>query len=90
VNHSEKYLLSNQKVRMNRMNLISALPCRCKHAAHDGYGFFLNPSQMPLTQEALRIDLVNVFRARRTGGKPSVRGNDFESPDVGIIAGRTG
>src|SRR5271156_2146384 len=37
--------------------------------------------------EALRVNLVDIFRAGWTRGKPAAAGHDFQSTDLGVVAG---
>src|SRR5512139_2714483 len=62
----------------------------CERCADDGNSLFLYPLEMPFTQKAFGINLVNIFSTRGTGCKPSVFRNHFEPPDLGIIPRRTG
>jgi len=42
---------------------------------------------MCLILEALCVNLINIFRARWTCGKPAAAGNDFQSTNLGVVAG---
>ena len=54
---------------------------------HDGLRLLQDTVQMIRPREALRINLVNVFRAGRTRRKPSTRGNDLQAANGRTIAG---
>lgn len=43
----------------------------------DGLRLFLDLAQVRFALEALGVDLVNRFRARRASGKPAILGDDF-------------
>ena len=47
----------------------------------DGLGFFLDLSQVVLAEEALGVNLVDLFRARRTRRKPAIFGDHFDPSD---------
>src|SRR5262245_12441517 len=51
--------------------------------AHDGV-------EVGLVLEALRVDLVDVFRAGRPGREPATGGHDLQAADRGVIARGTG
>src|ERR1700732_2542795 len=55
--------------------------CVFEHASYGLLGLFLDLPQVIFTAETLGIDLVNVFRAGRPRGKPSVLGNHFDSTE---------
>ena len=54
-----------------------ALTSRFQGGIDDGLGFFLDFAQVFLTDEALSVNLVNVFRPRWPGSKPAVLGYHF-------------
>jgi len=56
---------------------------------NNGLGFFLDLSQMVLTEETLGVNLVDFLRARRTCCKPAIFGNHLDSSDW-IAVSRSG
>src|ERR1035438_1565173 len=59
---------------------------RCRN---NGLGFFLDLSQMVLTEETIGVNLVEFLRARRTCCKPTILGNHFDSSNR-IAVSRSG
>src|SRR5580692_7358841 len=55
--------------------------CVLEHASYGVLGLLLDLPQVTFTAETLGIDLVNVLRARRPRGKPSVLGNHLDSTE---------
>src|ERR1700675_700851 len=57
-----------------------------KGSVHHRLGFAHDAVQMGLILEALRVDLVDVFRAGGAGGEPAARRHDFQAADRRVIA----
>ena len=55
---------------------------------HERLGLLDESAEVVLAEEALRVDLVDVLRARRAGGEPAVVGRDLEPADRRAVAGR--
>jgi hypothetical protein len=55
--------------------------CVLEHASYGVLGLLLDLPQVTFTAETLGIDLVNILRARRPRGKPSVLGNHLNSTE---------
>ena len=55
--------------------------CVFEHASYGVLGLLLDLPQVTFTAEALGIDLVNILRAGRPRGKPSVLGNHLNSTE---------
>src|SRR6202047_1755156 len=55
--------------------------CVLEHASYGVLGLLLDLPQVTFTAETLGIDLVNILRAGRPRGKPSVLGNHLDSPE---------
>src|SRR5689334_8361045 len=61
-----------------------------QHAREQRLRFALYFAQVTLAREALRIQLVNVFRTRGASSKPSARGRHLEAAESRTISGRGG
>ena len=61
-----------------------------KGGADDRLGFLLDAMQVIQTDKALGVDLVYIFRAGGTGGKPTILGDNLETANCGIVARRPG
>src|ERR1700730_1310005 len=55
--------------------------CVLEHASYGVLGLLLDLPQVTFTSETLGIDLVNILRAGRPRGKPSVLGNHLNSTE---------
>src|ERR1700730_18720006 len=55
--------------------------CVLEHASYGVLGLLLDLPQVTFTAETLGIDLVNILRAGRPRGKPSVLGNHLNSTE---------
>jgi hypothetical protein len=55
--------------------------CVLEHASYGVLGLLLDLPQVTFTAETLGIDLVNILRAGRPRGKPSVLGNHLDSTE---------
>jgi hypothetical protein len=55
--------------------------CVLEQASYDVLGLLLDLPQVTFTAETLGIDLVNILRAGRPRGKPSVLGNHLDSTE---------
>src|SRR5262245_6845890 len=61
-------------------------PRQCR--ADDRLRFLLDAPQVIAPTKALRVELVDVFRAGRTHRKPSLSGDDLQAPDRRAVARR--
>src|SRR5581483_11039661 len=61
---------------------------RVEGRAHDALRLLDDTFEVIGPAEALRVDLVDVFRAGRACGEPAARGNDLKAADRGIVSGR--
>src|SRR2546425_5134827 len=59
---------------------------RVQSVVHNFLGLAHNRVQVRLILEALRIDLVDVLRARGARRKPAAGGRDFQTTDWGVVA----
>ena len=55
--------------------------------ADDRLRFLLDAPQVVAAAKALRVELVDVFRAGRTRREPTVRGDDLQAADGRAVAG---
>jgi hypothetical protein len=62
---------------------------RPKRARDDSLGFFQNLIAVRVADEALGVDLVQVFRSTRAGGEPRVLGHDFQTANRCVVGGRS-
>src|SRR5262245_7203840 len=53
---------------------------------HDSLGLAHNGIQVGLVLEALRVDLVDVFRAGGPGREPAAGGHHLQAADRGVVA----
>src|SRR5690554_5266287 len=58
-----------------------------QHGIHERPCFFLDPLEVLPSQEALRVDLVDVLRPRGARREPTVRRHDLQPSDGGAVAG---
>src|ERR1700732_5193524 len=64
--------------------------CVLEHASYGVLGLLLDLPQVTFTAETLGIDLVNILRAGRPRGKPSVLGNHLDSTERQTVPRRCG
>src|SRR5215475_6464088 len=57
-------------------------------SSHHGLRFLHDGLEVSLALEALRVELVDVLRAGRSGGEPARVGDDLQSSDLLVVAGR--
>ena len=57
-----------------------------KGRVHDLLGLANDPLEVRLVPEALRVDLVDVLRARGTRREPAARRHDLQAADGGTVA----
>ena len=58
-----------------------------QRVAHNCLRFIDDGIQVSLILEAFRVNLVDVFCAGRTRGKPTAAGHDFQTTDLRVVAG---